>query len=223
MSAPTATQTVEQGNRGLARQPCLVVVRGSQRGLAFWLDRPCLLIGREPDCGIFLDDASVSRQHAELSERDRTWWLQDLQSKNGTQVNQRPVAEPIALADGDLLLFGAVGLQFLQVQVQAAGSQHAALESGTLKLDPTARLVWIGAHSAALTETETQLLAALLRRPGRVLSVPVLMRAAWPDASQVATATVTSHMRNLRQKLKPLAGGEDPIRSVYGQGYALQL
>lgn len=218
----TATRTVEAGGTALRSQPCLIVVRGPKRGLAFWLDRERMLIGREALCPIFLDDASVSRQHAEITRRDGGWWLSDLGSKNGTQVNERAVrGEAVALADGDLLLLGAIGLQFLQVQVEQA-SRHANLESGTLKLDQQSRTAWISGHSVALTETESQLLAALLRRPGRVVSVPALMHAAWPDASQVATATVTSHLRNLRQKLRTLADGEDPIRSVYGRGYALR-
>jgi hypothetical protein len=46
-----------------------------------------LTIGRHPACDVVLNDPSVSRHHARLRFRDGTWILQDLDSRNGTWVN----------------------------------------------------------------------------------------------------------------------------------------
>jgi len=69
-------------------------------------------IGRSPDCGVFLDDVTVSRRHAVLSERDGHWFIDDQGSLNGTFVNRRRV-ESAELSDGDELQVGKYRLTFL--------------------------------------------------------------------------------------------------------------
>src|SRR5206468_12801287 len=70
-----------------------------------------VLIGRDPQNDLVLDDRRVSRKHAEIRLRLGRYTLYDLQSTNGTYVNGRRVAE-VVLADGDRLSIGGVELQF---------------------------------------------------------------------------------------------------------------
>ena len=49
-------------------------------------------IGRNPACECPLDDETISARHARLSFHHNQWWLEDLNSKNGTLVNHQPVA-----------------------------------------------------------------------------------------------------------------------------------
>lgn len=65
-----------------------------------------VVIGRDPACDLLLVDPTVSGQHARLSYRMAQWWVEDLQSTNGTFLNQQAVAQPVVLTDGDLLRFG---------------------------------------------------------------------------------------------------------------------
>ena len=58
-----------------------------------------------------LDDPTVSRRHAQLSQIDKGWTVKDLRSENGTYVNGEKVTEK-ALADGDRVHFGTVRLIF---------------------------------------------------------------------------------------------------------------
>ncbi|MCB1406870.1 MAG: response regulator [Rhodobacteraceae bacterium] len=72
-----------------------------------------------------------------------------------------------------------------------------------------------------LTPREFSLLNALAGRPGRVYSRDQLLALAFPDDTDVFDRTVDSHIRNLRRKIAAVSDW-DPIRSVYGVGYAFE-
>ncbi|MDZ5111402.1 response regulator [Pseudomonas putida] len=74
-----------------------------------------------------------------------------------------------------------------------------------------------------LTPVEFRMLAALAARPGQVLSRDQLMNHIYQDHRVVADRTVDSHVKNLRRKLSGVMPGHDPLRSVYGVGYSLEL
>ena len=78
---------------------------GGRVGESFPLDGERMTIGRRPDSDVFLDDVTVSRDHALLVHRGDGWHLDDLGSLNGTYVNRRRI-ESHRLADGDELQVG---------------------------------------------------------------------------------------------------------------------
>ena len=93
--------------------PALVVRSGGGRvGETFHPDNERTTIGRSPDCGIFLDDVTVSRRHAVLMQRDGVFTIEDQGSLNGTFVNRKRV-ESAQLSDGDELQIGKYRLTFL--------------------------------------------------------------------------------------------------------------
>jgi hypothetical protein len=94
--------------------PALIVRTGGGRvGESFTPNGDRTTIGRSPDCGIFLDDVTVSRRHAALVRRDDRWAIEDLGSLNGTFVNRRRV-ESASLEDGDEIQIGKYRLTFLR-------------------------------------------------------------------------------------------------------------
>jgi hypothetical protein len=94
--------------------PALVVRSGGGRaGETFSPQDERTTIGRSPDCGIFLDDVTVSRRHAVLVQQDGRWLVEDGGSLNGTFVNRRRV-ESAELEDGDELQIGKYRLTFLR-------------------------------------------------------------------------------------------------------------
>ena len=105
-----ATSTLEDvGVKG----PALVVRSGGGRaGETFHTDAARTSIGRSPDCEIFLDDVTVSRQHAFLVEKDGRFFIEDEGSLNGTFLNRRRI-ESAELEDGDELQIGKYRLTFL--------------------------------------------------------------------------------------------------------------
>ena len=94
--------------------PALVVRSGGGRaGEAFALAAERVLIGRSPDCDVFLDDVTVSRRHAELMREGDRLVIRDLGSLNGTFVNRRRI-ESAVLEDDDELQIGKYRLTFLR-------------------------------------------------------------------------------------------------------------
>jgi predicted component of type VI protein secretion system len=91
-----------------------LVVRagGGIAGETFMPAGPRTLIGRAPDCDVFLDDVTVSRRHAELDRDGETFTIRDLGSLNGTFVNRRRI-ESITLEDDDELQIGKYRMTFL--------------------------------------------------------------------------------------------------------------
>lgn len=74
-----------------------------------------------------------------------------------------------------------------------------------------------------LTPVELRLLNTLARSPGRVFSRDQLLDKLYSDHRVVTDRTVDSHIRNLRRKLAQACPQEDPIQSLYGVGYKLEL
>ena len=58
-------------------------------------------IGRDPACECPVDDEAVSSRHARLSYHHNQWWLEDLNSTNGTLLNQEKLAIPTVVISGD--------------------------------------------------------------------------------------------------------------------------
>src|SRR5947209_19094048 len=97
----------------LDRGAALVIRAGGGRaGESFELAGDRLTVGRRPDSDIFLDDVTVSRDHAVLVRRGVDYHLDDCGSLNGTYVNRRRI-ESHRLADGDELQIGKYKLAFL--------------------------------------------------------------------------------------------------------------
>lgn len=93
--------------------PALVVRSGGGRaGETFVPKGDTTVIGRSPECDIFLDDVTVSRRHAELVRSGETFTIRDLGSLNGTFVNRKRIEEA-ELEDDDELQIGKYRLTFL--------------------------------------------------------------------------------------------------------------
>ena len=93
----------------------VLVIRagGGRSGETFAVDGERMSIGRSPDAEVFLDDVTVSRNHALLVRRRDGLYIDDLGSLNGTYVNRRRI-ESHRLADGDELQVGKYKLTFLE-------------------------------------------------------------------------------------------------------------
>jgi hypothetical protein len=94
--------------------PALVVRSGGgMAGQSFQPGEGTTVIGRSPECDLFLDDVTVSRRHAELVGEGDTFTIRDLGSLNGTYVNRKRI-ESAVLEDDDEVQIGKYRLTFLQ-------------------------------------------------------------------------------------------------------------
>src|SRR6202035_2474294 len=96
----------------IAHGPALVIRTGGGRaGEGVPVDRERMTIGRRPDSDVFLDDVTVSRDHALLVNRGEYWYLDDCGSLNGTYVNRSRI-ESHRLEEGDELQIGKYKLTY---------------------------------------------------------------------------------------------------------------
>lgn len=110
----------------------------------------------------------------------------------------------------------------LRVQLRRArpATVGQVLEYGDLALDPETHRVHRGGEEVRLGPTEFRLLACFMERPGRVFTREALLDRVWGREIYVESRTVDVHVGRLRKALTE-AGGDDPIRTVRGSGYAL--
>lgn len=104
----------------------------------------------------------------------------------------------------------------------AAAGAPAEPEAGFVHDGEGKRIRYRG-QALDLTRYEYGLLAALLQRPGAVLSRAQLMDRVWGDALDSGDRTVDTHIKTLRAKLREVAPDHDPIRTHRGLGYSLEL
>lgn len=67
----------------------------------FPLDKPVMSVGRHPDCHIVIEDSSVSRFHSQITRDGNDFFLEDLDSRNGTYLNNSRLHQQVLLKDGD--------------------------------------------------------------------------------------------------------------------------
>jgi hypothetical protein len=107
-AAETGAVSAADANRlGLAHTPAALVVHGQRHELA----ARTTVLGRSREADIKIEDANVSRRHAEIRQEDGAHWIVDLGSTNGIEVNGRRV-DRARLSDDDRIVLGRTEVVF---------------------------------------------------------------------------------------------------------------
>lgn len=131
---------------------------------------PGIVVGRDPEeCDVALRSFAISRRHAHITvEANGTMWVEDLKSKGGTQVNQRPIVKA-SVALGDRLVLGQAEFEIRaeappdaqQVDPQRPSARGANRSgTGTAHSSPVEVL---------LSEACTPILAVVMRPPSAIV------------------------------------------------------
>jgi two-component system OmpR family response regulator len=100
---------------------------------------------------------------------------------------------------------------------EPTAKRRTTLEHGPVRIDFERHEVRCSAVLVDLTPSELAVLAALLERPGIVLSRAELVERGHEDGTVVTERTIDSHVRRIRRKFE--VHGVDPIATVHGVGY----
>ena len=102
------------------------------------------------------------------------------------------------------------------------GPVEEPIESGDLRIDFDRRAVEVRAEEVRLTYVEFEILAALARAPGRVLTREALLEQVWGDSDYRDPRTVDVHIRHLREKIERDAKTPEYLFTVRGVGYCFR-
>jgi hypothetical protein len=106
-AAPMATQAVSAAELGLQRE----IVTLNANGRRHEISKRRTVLGRSKDSDIQIEDANVSRRHAELRQEGTAYWIVDLDSTNGVEINGRRVKRA-KLDNGDTITIGSTDIVF---------------------------------------------------------------------------------------------------------------
>lgn len=103
-AAPEATTPRPQRNPRVPTQ--IVLTTGPLTGTSLPLRDSGVLIGRNPECTLVLDDEFASGRHARILRAEDGWYVEDLGSTNGTFVGQYRVGDPVPVETGTAIRIG---------------------------------------------------------------------------------------------------------------------
>jgi two-component system, cell cycle response regulator len=115
------------------KRACLTVLTGAGAGMQFPLPNARIVIGRAPTCEIRLQDDGVSRQHAAIWFDSERMWVTDLESRNGTMVNDERITKATLLREGDKLQIGRSSVLRFGYQDELDHEFHENLLSSALR------------------------------------------------------------------------------------------
>ena len=103
--------------------------------------------------------------------------------------------------------------------VGSSKPQSSIIEIGTLKIDKTARRVFVNSKEITLTNKEFDLLACFAEEPDKIFSKEELFEKIWQYDSMGETSTVTVHVNRIRDKLFAADKDFQGVNTVWGRGY----
>jgi pSer/pThr/pTyr-binding forkhead associated (FHA) protein len=114
------------------RQPnaALIISRGPGTGQQFDVTESAVTVGRRESCDIQVDNPEVSRQHAYITWNGTRYVVEDLDSANGTFVNEERISGPHILENGDLLRLGQQVELAFQVVAQVPSDERLTMMPG---------------------------------------------------------------------------------------------
>lgn len=130
----------------------LQAITGEFTGQEISIDRD-MLVGRHQDADLLLQAAEISRRHAALLLKDQILWVQDLNSSNGTFVNDIRIEQEKQLYDGDIVQFASLKFSVLAPALENADLPE--IEAEPVQAAPSQDLSDQGMPSIAERAAET--------------------------------------------------------------------
>jgi len=176
-----------------------------------------ITIGRALENDIVITSKRVSREHARVRREGWRVILEDLDSTNGTFLNDERVLAPQELHDADRIKIGDVILIFHDPDITYRDSVFPDLE-----VNVAAGVVRVNRHVVALAPKEFALLVYLHQHGGQVCSKDDIGLAVWPEYQEgIYDYQIENLIRRLRAKLEPDPANPQLLLTIRGLGYKL--
>lgn len=210
--------------------PVLIAQSGPLNGER-WVIRTPLLIGRGEDCEIIIPDRKISRHHARLGPSNNGIVLEDLDSKNGTHHNGKPLKGSVTLNDGDLIQIAlAQKFTFLSsdatIPLEFEIPPEVSEGKRRLRMDKRSRRVWANEVEVLppLSVAQFTMLEMLYLRDGLVVTREEMVKQIWNDeeAYGVSDQALDALVRRLRDRIAEADKGHEYVVTVRGHGLRLE-
>ncbi len=109
------------------------------------------------------------------------------------------------------------------MQGRAAEQRNRIVEIRGLRIDKDARRVYVNGEEKTMTNKEFDLLTYLAERPNRVFTKDELFRAIWDMEAVGEVATVTVHIKKIREKIEVSTANPQYIETIWGVGYRFKI
>jgi pSer/pThr/pTyr-binding forkhead associated (FHA) protein len=174
-------------------------------------------IGRAIENDILITSRRVSREHARVRREGWRAILEDLNSSNGTFLNDERVLAPVELHDEDRITIGDVTLIFHDPDITYHDTPFPELE-----VDVAAAVVRVDRRRIELSAKEFALLAHLYEQRGQVCSKDDIGGAVWPESHGIVyDYQIENLVRRLRSKLESDPANPQLLLTMRGLGYKL--
>ncbi|MEW5959113.1 MAG: FHA domain-containing protein [Chloroflexota bacterium] len=206
----------------------LLVQEGESPKTQWPLAKSAIIIGRDAESDVQIDDRQVSRQHAEITRTIEGYTLRDLGSKNGTFLNGEAVSQtPRLLRNGDQIGIALCArLTFVEDEATAPvilDQEHRP----SIKMDMAAKRVWVTGVEVAppLSLAQYTLLELLYRNAGNVVSRDQVVESVWPEeeAEGISEQAIDALARRLRERLAEIDSQTRYVETVRGHGFRLNM
>ncbi|MBL8116193.1 MAG: FHA domain-containing protein [Anaerolineae bacterium] len=214
-------------SRADSERPILIIQDENQPPRHWPLSKDDVILGRDEECDLPLPIRQISRQHIRIYRQGELYFVEDLDSKNGTWVNGLQLKGSRELHDGDEIHVAlAVRLRFIDSDATSPLSTEApAFITGRLRLDPEARRVFIrGVElNPPLSLPQYRLLELLYVNTGRICTRDHVIETVWPEAlgEGVSEQAIDALVRRLRDRLAELDPETQYVVTVRGHGFRL--
>ncbi|MBI3941685.1 MAG: FHA domain-containing protein [Chloroflexi bacterium] len=193
-------------------------------GHEYLLTEPETWIGRDALCQVVLENRYISARHARIVRQETGYFLQDLDSRNGTWLNGEQLSpqQLAMLHHGDAIgLARLITLTFLTSSTLPPTARLP--ESAGLWLNPETHDVWVNniPLDPPLPESQYRLLAFLYATPNLPHGRDKIIAAVWPDVDPqgITDMALDSLVMRLRKRLKEVDPDREYIHTRRGFGY----
>jgi DNA-binding winged helix-turn-helix (wHTH) protein len=207
--------------------PIITIVEGKYANQHWALEEDDVVLGRDDIADIVLPERQISRQHIRIFKEGDQYYIEDLDSKNGTWVNGQRIQGIHELYDGDEIHIAlAVRMRFIGSGATAPLPFELPTHiGGRLRLDREGRRVFIGDEEIdpPLSLPQYRLIELLYINDGHVCTRDAVVEAVWPDVvgEGVSEQAIDALVRRLRDRLAEHDPDVQYIVTVRGHGFRL--